>query len=428
MAIFFLRASTVSRATGRSSIDASAYITGTKQYNERTGKTADYRHKGQQVLYNAIMAPKGAPAWMSNRAQLWNHVELSERRRDAQTARTLVGALPHELTLEDDIALARDFAQSLCDDGMVVDMGIHPPDKRHTKEKDPRGEQDTKAEKDSTNKNVHVHFELTTREIVNGGFGKKVRAWNSKEYLAELKQRWEKLCNRYLARAGCKERIDSRSPLEHDLPLLPTLHLGVDAYHMECRGVRTRKGNYNRAIKRYNAALTACYERLGALADARDKAQRELDDMSAKDKRIEQLTAQSDAISKRLKSLDRRRSVLLDALHTGRLAHKPTGVINKLSGKTSRWTHHWRKANKYVGKVDREQAYMSAKSADVGQSLQRLRREQYLDNQPRKDTDALARLALGTDEQQDKSLTANRQLMSEAAKEREQNKQVWRSI
>ena len=57
-----------------------------------------------------ILAPETAPAWVQDRAALWNAVEAAETRRNAQLARELVLTLPRELTPEqrlEDGALVR---------------------------------------------------------------------------------------------------------------------------------------------------------------------------------------------------------------------------------------------------------------------------------------------------------------------------------
>ncbi|MHA6566001.1 MobA/MobL family protein, partial [Lactobacillus gasseri] len=38
-----------------------------------------------------------APAWCTNRAELWNAVEKAERRKNSQLAREIELAIPHEL-------------------------------------------------------------------------------------------------------------------------------------------------------------------------------------------------------------------------------------------------------------------------------------------------------------------------------------------
>ncbi len=98
---------------------------------------------------------------MLNREKLWNAVEAVEQRKDAQLAREFNFALPCELTLKQNIALARDFVSQ----GMIADLCIHN-DKTSDRQLQ-----------------LHAHMILTLRKVMLDGFGQKVRAWNAKENL-----------------------------------------------------------------------------------------------------------------------------------------------------------------------------------------------------------------------------------------------------
>jgi len=156
MAIYHLSGSIISRSQGRSCVAASAYRAGGKIIDERTGLTHDFEKKEGDVAHKEILLPKGAPAWMGERARLWNHVEAVEKRKDAQLAREFTISLPKELTEQQNIALARQFVQQqFVDKGMVADVCVH------------RGH---------GNDQPHAHVMLSLREITAEGFGKKNRS------------------------------------------------------------------------------------------------------------------------------------------------------------------------------------------------------------------------------------------------------------
>ena len=93
MAIFRLSAQIVKRSDGRSATAAAAYRAGANIPDSRTGLVFDYtRRRG--VLHAEILAPADAPAAFKDRVTLWNTVEATERRRDAQVAREIELALP----------------------------------------------------------------------------------------------------------------------------------------------------------------------------------------------------------------------------------------------------------------------------------------------------------------------------------------------
>lgn len=95
---------------------------------------------------------------------LWNAVESLEKRKDAQVAREVEFSLPHELTKEQRLALAREFiGETFTAHGMIADWVVH----NHFDEKDG-------IEK------PHVHVMLTTRVLQETdenrrGFGPKER-------------------------------------------------------------------------------------------------------------------------------------------------------------------------------------------------------------------------------------------------------------
>lgn len=213
MAIFHLNAKVISRAQGRSATAACAYRAGQKIRDERTGLTFDYTRK-REVTYRKIMAPGYAPAWLQDRAALWNAVEKSEVRKDAQVAREIEVALPIELSAHQQIILLERYVtKQFVKRGMVADVCIH-------------------------NKpgNPHAHILLTTREITPAGFGKKSRDWNTKEQLEEWRTAWAEHVNRRLFVTGHKSRVDHRTLQAQGIDREPEAHLGPQRKAMQAKG------------------------------------------------------------------------------------------------------------------------------------------------------------------------------------------------
>jgi ATP-dependent exoDNAse (exonuclease V) alpha subunit len=157
MAIYRLSADIVRRSVGRTVTAAAAYRAGELIVDDRTGLVFDYRRR-RGVLDAAILAPENAPAWILDRARLWNAVERAEKRKDAQLAREIELALPHELTPAARRELVHGFVRAVfVAAGMVGDIAIHAPG----------GAGDAR--------NVHAHVLLTMRAIAGDGFGPKVR-------------------------------------------------------------------------------------------------------------------------------------------------------------------------------------------------------------------------------------------------------------
>jgi len=205
MAIYHLTAKVVSRARGQSVVAAVAYRFGAVLRDERYGITHNYARR-PGVDHAEIMAPPGAPAWVYDRASLWNRVEAGERRKDAQLARALEIGLPVELPHSANVALVRDYvAQEFVAKGMIADFCIR------------------RAEPN----NPHAHILLTLREATASGFGLKARQWNRKANLLDWRAAWAERANAHLARAGHAVRIDHRTLEAQQIELAPERKTGV---------------------------------------------------------------------------------------------------------------------------------------------------------------------------------------------------------
>ena len=82
----------------------------------------------QGIEHRELALPADAPAWVADRAALWNAAKLAERRKDAKVAREYKVALPAELSPEQRRALTIGFAREISDrHGVAVDVAIHAP-------------------------------------------------------------------------------------------------------------------------------------------------------------------------------------------------------------------------------------------------------------------------------------------------------------
>ena len=242
MAIYHFSAQVISRSQGRSSVAASAYRAAERLLDERTGLTHDFTKKSD-VLEKAILLPENAPEWMADRALLWNGVEQSERRKDAQLAREVNVALPRELTPEQNWRLLTSFVQTtFVDQGMVADVAFH------------RGH---KGGEDQP----HGHVMLTMRAVTTDGFGPKVRAWNDRTLLHDWRAQWASHCNVELAKQGLDLRIDHRSLEAQGINLEPQSKIGPKVSQQamvrfaEHQALAQRNGE--RLLKDPSIALTA---------------------------------------------------------------------------------------------------------------------------------------------------------------------------
>jgi hypothetical protein len=239
MAIYRLSADIVRRSAGRTSTAAAAYRAGVLIVDARTGLVFDYRRR-RGVLHAEIVAPKDAPAWMRDRVQLWNGVEAAEKRKDAQLARDIELALPHELAAGARRELVCRFVRAaFVSAGMVADVALHEP-----------GE-------DGDRRNHHAHILLTMRRIEGEGFGAKERAWNDPTLLETWRSLWADHVNQALELAGASVRVDHRSLEGQGIERLPGIHLGPAVIEMERRGIPTDRAELAREIAAINDALAS---------------------------------------------------------------------------------------------------------------------------------------------------------------------------
>lgn len=175
MAIYHLAVKIIGRSSGRSSVAAACYRSGDTITNKWDGVTHDYSKKNW-IEHTEILLPPNAPSTFKDRATLWNSVELAEKSGNAQLAREIEIALPHELTIEQQIALTRAYIeQNFVSVGMCADFAIHNPPVTDDKHRpiDIEGNPTNDPYK-MTFRNPHAHIMLTMRPLNDRG------EWESK--------------------------------------------------------------------------------------------------------------------------------------------------------------------------------------------------------------------------------------------------------
>ena len=218
MAIYHLSAKMISRANGSSAVAAAAYRSASRLHDQRLDRHHDFSNK-VGVVHSEVMLPDGAPEDLADREKLWNAVEASELRKDAQLAREIEFAIPRELDQAEGIRLARDSVKAeFVDRGMIADLNVH---------------WDIGA--DGLAK-PHAHVMLTTRSVNEDGFGPKVRDWNATALLERWRERWGEHVNARLAELDIDARVDHRSHEAQRIELEPQHKIGPTAARMAERG------------------------------------------------------------------------------------------------------------------------------------------------------------------------------------------------
>jgi len=223
MAIYHLHVKVIGRKSGSSAVASAAYRSGSRLRDERLGRDQNFSAK-RGVVHSEVMLPENAPEAWRDRERLWNDVEASEIRKDAQLAREVEFALPREMSEAQAIELARDFVRGeFVDRGMIADLNVH-----------------WDMAEDGTPK-PHAHVMLTMREVDENGFGQKVRDWNRTEMVQRWRRRWAELANERLAELDIDARIDHRSFETHRIALEPQSQIGAPAKRIEDRGIEDQR-------------------------------------------------------------------------------------------------------------------------------------------------------------------------------------------
>lgn len=175
MAIYHFRVQIIKRNEGRSAVAAAAYRSADKIKSVYEGKDYDFTNK-RFVEYSEISLPDNAPEIYNDRATLWNSVEMLEKAKDAQLAREFEISLPVELTVEQNIQLAKKFIDEVfVSEGMIADWSLHNPAVKDDLGRclDKNGNVTT-DENEYVFSNPHIHVMTTLRPLnEDGSFANK---------------------------------------------------------------------------------------------------------------------------------------------------------------------------------------------------------------------------------------------------------------
>lgn len=249
MAIYHCSTKTINRSSGRTAVASSAYRSGEKLVDERTGLTHDFTRK-DGIAHSEIVSNLDIQV---DRNQLWNLAEKSENRKDARTAREWVIALPDELDADQRKDLAKAFATALVDRyGVIADLAIHEPSKG------------------GNDKNHHAHIMLTTRKAeldpeknlilttkaeieLSNAKRKTLNMGTTQEDIKQIRATWADLANHALEQAGQQQKIDHRSYADQNNGLQATIHEGTSVTQLRRQGIGTEISRYNDKVKQHNA-------------------------------------------------------------------------------------------------------------------------------------------------------------------------------
>ena len=264
---------------GHSAVEQSGYICREKMYSEYDGQTY-YPKYAEDLVHSEVLLPDNAPPEYKDPAMLWNSVEMAEKGKSAQLARTWRIELPNEWTYEYATMFVRNFCEKhFVSKGMCVQFAIHD------------------SENDKGQRNLHCHIMMTLRSLDEQGkwmpkqkkiylmdengeripvidkktgqqkvdkqnrkqwkcTTEKTNDWDEQKYSKLWRAELTKAINAANAELGMTENFwEHRSFKEQGLDIEPQIHLGEKASAMERAGIHTIRGDINRGIIERNTII-----------------------------------------------------------------------------------------------------------------------------------------------------------------------------
>ena len=255
-------------------IAAAAYQSGETLFSQYTGTWESGDHE-ELIVHKEILLPPNAPREYADRQTLWNAVDAAEDSPNAQTARRFIIALPNELTLDQNIALIRQYCQTtFVDMGMIADIAVHfdhkDPPNPHAHILLTMRAMDEHGKWLAKSKSIYAVDEKGDRIIGKNGKPKRIKVdtvdWNNHDNCERWRHEWEVQQNMALEAAGRPERIDMRSYERQGIEIVPQTHLGPAASALEKKGIRTRLGDHNKAIRMINSLFSLIKRKLKDLS------------------------------------------------------------------------------------------------------------------------------------------------------------------
>lgn len=215
-------------------------------YNMRLEQFAK-KHEGPLVFGES----GNMPAWAAaDPRKFWDAVDKFERANGALYHNAEI-ALPLDLSHEQQIAAAREIAKRIVGDKHPYTLTMHG------NEGNPHCDvMFTSRTLDGIERESELFFKrANTKNPERGGCKKIEVSERGREWVKQIRQDWQEICNRHLAAAGSDTQIDHRSYKDRGIDTAPGVHLGHRAHRLEQRGKSTWRGNKNREASHLNTSL-----------------------------------------------------------------------------------------------------------------------------------------------------------------------------
>ncbi|WP_436686464.1 MobQ family relaxase [Lactiplantibacillus plantarum] len=257
MAIFHMSFSNISAGKGRSAIASAAYRSGEKLFDDKEGR--HYFYARSVMPESFILTPKNAPAWASDREQLWNEVERNDRRANSRYAKEFNVALPVELIEDEQKELLTKYVQeNFVDEGMVADVAIHRdhPDNPHAHVMLTNRPFNSDGTWGIKSKKQYILDENGNKTYTGTSKYPKSRKilmvdWDKKEKIIEWRHNWAVSVNQVLEQKNIPDRISEKSFVEQGIADTPMQHEGINSKRHERKAFNQQVKNYRKSKAGY---------------------------------------------------------------------------------------------------------------------------------------------------------------------------------
>ncbi len=240
-----------------------------------------YPKYSEDLVYTEVMLCENAPPEYSDPSVLWNIVEMMEKSKDAQLARTYRVELPNDWSYELATEVIKDYIQrNFVSKGMCAQFAIHDSENKDTGQRnlhchilltmrgiDEQGKWMPKERKiyltDENGERIPIIDKKTGQQKVDKQNRKQWKCktiptndWSSRENAKIWRKDLADTINAVNQRIGATENFwEHRSFKEQGLDIEPQIHLGEKASALERAGIHTIRGDINRRILENNAVI-----------------------------------------------------------------------------------------------------------------------------------------------------------------------------
>jgi len=220
------------------------------------------------------------PSWAEDDpSQYWDAADLYER----ANGRLYVSAdfaLPRDLSAEDQVALAHEFAQQLTvGESLPYTLAIHSGRDAAGHEHNPHAHlMISERKNDGIERSPEEWFSRANPTDPTKGGAAKSRTFHGREWVENAREQWAELTNKTLARLGREERVDHRSYERQGVDQEGGHHYGPKAAHMVTRGGSHDRLEAAATVVDEREQLVSVEHEIAALESARAALVRHIED------------------------------------------------------------------------------------------------------------------------------------------------------